>query len=115
MGATDPSLAMEKPQCSSVKGLYMWGGVGVGKTMLMDLFVEAAPKHFQVKRAHFLDFMPEVHALLQQHSGEQVRVGAMAPFTLRTTQCHAQSSSCRGTPDADCLCMPLPCVLVLVQ
>ena len=29
------------------KGLYMYGGVGVGKTMLMDLLVKAAPSQFQ--------------------------------------------------------------------
>jgi hypothetical protein len=32
-----------------LQGLYMYGGVGVGKTMLMDLFVETAPKEFQVR------------------------------------------------------------------
>lgn len=31
-----------------VPGLYMYGGVGCGKTMLMDLLVAAAPKEFQV-------------------------------------------------------------------
>lgn len=50
----------------------MWGGVGVGKTMLMDLFVHACPRHMRLKRAHYLDFMPEVHGLLQKFSGEQV-------------------------------------------
>lgn len=35
-------------QRSQVKGLYMYGGVGCGKTMLMDLFVRAAPREFQV-------------------------------------------------------------------
>lgn len=32
----------------AVQGLYMFGGVGCGKTMLMDLLVAAAPKEFQV-------------------------------------------------------------------
>jgi hypothetical protein len=32
----------------AVQGLYMYGGVGCGKTMLMDLFVKAAPPEFQV-------------------------------------------------------------------
>lgn len=31
-------------------GLYLYGGVGCGKTMLMDLFVQAAPPEFQVRR-----------------------------------------------------------------
>ncbi len=36
-------------RAARIKGLYMYGGVGVGKTMLMDLFVEAAPPEFQVR------------------------------------------------------------------
>jgi cell division protein ZapE len=42
------------------KGLYIWGSVGRGKTMMMDLFFEEtafAPK----RRAHFHEFMADVH------------------------------------------------------
>jgi hypothetical protein len=35
-------------QRPATKGLYMFGGVGCGKTMLMDLLVASAPKEFQV-------------------------------------------------------------------
>ena len=34
------------------RGLYMWGGVGTGKTMLMDLLAASAPPEFRVRPAH---------------------------------------------------------------
>jgi cell division protein ZapE len=43
-----------------VKGLYVFGEVGRGKTMLMDLFFEASPV-VRKRRAHFHEFMADVH------------------------------------------------------
>jgi len=43
-----------------VKGLYVHGDVGRGKTMLMDLFFEASPV-VRKRRAHFHEFMADVH------------------------------------------------------
>lgn len=37
------------PMAPPTHGLYMYGGVGTGKTMLMDLFVESAPSSFKVR------------------------------------------------------------------
>ncbi len=44
----------------SFQGLYIYGEVGRGKTMLMDLFFSCLPQGCK-KRAHFNDFMTDVH------------------------------------------------------
>src|SRR6185437_10118310 len=48
-----------------VKGLYVHGDVGRGKTMLMDLFFEASPV-VRKRRAHFHEFMADVHERVRQ-------------------------------------------------
>ncbi len=53
-----------------VRGLYFWGGVGRGKTYLVDTFYECLP--FEKKmRTHFHRFMRHVHEDLQQLKGEK--------------------------------------------
>ena len=52
------------------KGVYMWGGVGRGKTWLMDQFFDSIP--FRRKtRMHFHHFMQFVHKELNRNSGQQ--------------------------------------------
>jgi cell division protein ZapE len=55
---------------TSPHGVYMWGGVGRGKTWLMDQFYESVP--FRRKtRMHFHHFMQHVHRELNKLSGQR--------------------------------------------
>jgi len=53
----------------SPRGLYLWGGVGRGKTLLMDLFYESLPDAAR-ERLHFHRFMRHIHAELQRVGGQ---------------------------------------------
>ncbi|CAI7908143.1 unnamed protein product, partial [Closterium sp. NIES-53] len=64
------SLFMRKPQSHPpMRGLYLWGGVGTGKTMMMDLFFHELPEWITKSRIHYHDFMLSVHSRLQKHKG----------------------------------------------
>lgn len=56
-----------------VDGLYIWGSVGRGKTMLMDMFFDAVPLPAK-QRSHFHVFMRDVHAAIHAHR-EAFRAG----------------------------------------
>lgn len=51
------------------KGLYMWGGVGRGKTFMMDMFYESLPIKRKM-RMHFHHFMKRVHHELNTLQGQ---------------------------------------------
>ena len=63
---TNPGLLNKllKRKAPPIPGLYIWGGVGRGKTYLMDHFYEALP-FAEKKRVHFHRFMQGIHAELK--------------------------------------------------
>ena len=48
-------------KAEGVRGVYMYGGVGRGKSMLMDLFVSSLPEKVSARRVHFHEFMVGLH------------------------------------------------------
>jgi cell division protein ZapE len=56
-------------QRAQLQGLYFWGGVGRGKTYLMDLFYESLP-FADKRRMHFHRFMRHVHQSLTRLQGQ---------------------------------------------
>lgn len=60
-----------------VRGIYLWGGVGRGKSFLMDSFFNCAPVA-RKQRLHFHRFMQEVHRGLHRRQGQADPLEAVA-------------------------------------
>jgi cell division protein ZapE len=52
------------------RGLYVWGSVGRGKSLMMDAFYNVCTLK-RKRRVHFHEFMREIHAAMQSHGGEE--------------------------------------------
>ena len=72
------SKTRNKTQGKTLRGLYLWGKPGSGKSMLMDMFfqsVEASPALSSLtrRRTHFLPFMEEMHLAIERLNNSRVR------------------------------------------
>jgi len=67
------------------KGLYLWGGVGRGKTFLMDAFYACLP-YRRKRRIHFHNFMAEVHHEMKALAGEDDPLIALADRITKSTR-----------------------------
>src|SRR5512142_2522982 len=52
------------------RGMYIWGGVGRGKSLMMDAFYKVS-RHKRKRRVHFHEFMREIHARMRALAGQE--------------------------------------------
>src|SRR5690242_1141431 len=67
------------------RGVWFWGGVGRGKSFLMDCFFAAVP-YQRKRRVHFHAFMREIHEALKTHRNEADAVGKVAADIAKRTR-----------------------------
>ncbi|HST00879.1 MAG TPA: cell division protein ZapE, partial [Usitatibacter sp.] len=64
------------------RGMYIWGGVGRGKSLMMDAFFKVLP-HKRKRRVHFHEFMRGVHARMRSLSGQEDPLDEIAAQVAR--------------------------------
>jgi cell division protein ZapE len=93
-GVYEDLIALERLEASlirllarkqTVQGVYLWGGVGRGKSFLMDSFFNCAPVA-RKKRIHFHRFMQEIHRALNTHQGKEDPLAIIAREIAKETR-----------------------------
>jgi len=64
------------------RGLYIWGGVGRGKSLMMDAFYKVS-RHKRKRRVHFHEFMREIHARMRALTGQEDPLDAISTEIAR--------------------------------
>jgi hypothetical protein len=86
--------------CAALTPPALTGGVGTGKTMLMDIFGDSLPPGARKKRIHFLDFMLDVHRRLRNLKNVADPLYAVAqgraPELVRVSDGGSRASACAG-------------------
>ena len=73
------------PRPEVPEGLYLWGGVGRGKTFLMDAFYACLP-YRRKRRIHFHNFMAEVHHKMKELAGNKDPLAVLADNIEKSTR-----------------------------
>lgn len=76
---------LQRKRHKLVKGIYVWGGVGRGKTMLMDIFYETLPPGRKL-RQHFHHFVNTIHQQLKLHTNRQNPLALVAENMAQRTR-----------------------------
>ncbi|HSG32897.1 MAG TPA: AFG1/ZapE family ATPase, partial [Sphingomonadaceae bacterium] len=77
-------IRLPAPSHPATTGIYLWGGVGRGKSMLMDLFYQTLESD-KKRRVHFHAFMLEVHRMLREER-EKEAGDPIAPVAERIAE-----------------------------
>jgi len=72
----------EKTSSPTLKGVYLYGGVGCGKTMLMDLVYNTLPQNKLKMRIHFNKFMLDVHKNIHEIKSNNKKSRDYDPLTI---------------------------------
>ena len=64
------------------RGMYIWGGVGRGKSLMMDAFFKVS-RHRRKRRVHFHEFMREIHGRMRALSGQEDPLDTIATEIAR--------------------------------